>query len=310
MGIYGQDWASYQSATPDTSGLAFFFTKVTEGLGYVNPLWPSQYAHGLAAGLVPGKYHYPHMGNSVQAEGDRFLSVADIRPGDVACLDWEGYDPANSGVPKAQQAAYKDAWLRYVKSKLPNNRVGMYCNTDYWRNVDTSGFYGDFLWIATAGLPAGSPGITAPWLFHQYSDNPVDKDYCHLASAADLRAWASPSGGTDMPLTPADAQLVAETLLNTTVPNQFRKDAKGEPAQTPVNAFLTFGDHHFDVLSGQLAAVKAELDAVKAQLGTVAAPTLSDAQVKALAAQLAPVLIPQLVQALGHALDGTPPAKP
>jgi hypothetical protein len=108
----------------------------------------------------------------------------------------------------------------------------------------------------------------------------------------------------------AIAKASAAAILAATVPNQFRKDATGKPANTPVNAFLTFGDHHFDVLSGQLTAVKTELDAVKAQLGTVAAPTLSDAQVKALAAQLAPVLIPQLVQALGHALDGTPPAKP
>lgn len=215
MGIYGEDWASYQSATPSTAGLSFFFTKVTEGLGYENPLWRDQYNHGVAAGLVPGKYHYPHMGNSVQAEGDRFLSLADVRAGDMVALDWEGYDSANQGVPKSQQAAYKDAWLHYVKGKLPHVPVGMYCNTDYWRNVDTTGFFGDFLWIATAGLPAGSPGIQAPWLFHQYSAASVDHDYCHLASRDALRAWVTsfePAPKPPVPPTPKPT-LIGETVL-------------------------------------------------------------------------------------------------
>jgi hypothetical protein len=42
-----------------------------------------------------------------------------------------------------------------VKSRLPNNRVGVYANVDYWRNVDRSGYCGDFLWIATAGRKRG-----------------------------------------------------------------------------------------------------------------------------------------------------------
>lgn len=190
MGIYGQDWASYQSTTPDTTGLAFAFVKITEGLGYVNPKWPAQRSHAKANGLVWGGYHYPHMGNSVQAEGDYFLGQVNWQPGDLICLDWEGYDAANQGVPKSQQAAYKDAWLRYVKRRQPYSPVGMYCNVDYWRNVDTSSYFGDFLWIATAGRFAGDPGIQAPWLFHQYSDSGVDHDYCHLPSAQALRDWS------------------------------------------------------------------------------------------------------------------------
>lgn len=191
MGIYGQDWASYQSAQPDTSGLSFAFVKVTEGLNYINPEWVSQRDHAKANGLVWGGYHYPHMTNSPQAEADRLLAQVAWQPGDLICLDWEGYDPANSGVSKADQAAYKDAWLRYVKAKMPHNPVGMYANVDYWRNVDTSGYYADFLWIATAGRAAGDPGIQAPWLFHQYTDTPVDSDYCHLGSTDELRAWAA-----------------------------------------------------------------------------------------------------------------------
>ncbi len=226
MGIYGQDWASYQAAQPDTSSLAFVFTKITEGTGYINPRWVSQRDHAKANGLVWGGYHYPHMANSPQAEADYFLGQVAWQPGDLIVLDWEGYDQANQGVSRAAQFAYKEAWLRYVKAKMPNNPVGMYCNVDYWKNVDKSGFYGDFLWIATAGRAAGDPGIQANWMFHQYSDQPVDSDYCHLGSVDELRSWAlSFASGTapntpaphipeaDMPLTPDDADLVARRVV-------------------------------------------------------------------------------------------------
>lgn len=192
MGSYGQDWASYQSSVPDTSGLAFAFVKVTEGSGpggYVNPKWQDQRDHAKANGLVWGAYHYPHMANDPQVEADYFLSKVSWQPGDLVVLDWEGYDTANRGVSAARQVAYKEAWLRHVKAALPHNPVGMYCNVDYWQRVDTTGYRGDFLWIATAGSPAGQPGIKAQWMFHQYSAAGVDRDYCPL-SAGELRAWA------------------------------------------------------------------------------------------------------------------------
>ncbi|MCA6091403.1 glycoside hydrolase family 25 protein [Streptomyces sp. SCA3-4] len=191
MGIYGQDWASYQSSTPDTTGLSFAFVKITEGLSYINPKWVSQRDHAKAHGLVWGAYHYPHMANAPREEADYFLTQAAWKPGDVIVLDWEGYDPANRDVPRRTQAAYKEEWLRYVKRRMPYNPVGMYANLDYWRNVDTTSYYADFLWIATAGRVAGDPGIQANWLFHQYSESGgVDRDYCHLSSRTALRDWA------------------------------------------------------------------------------------------------------------------------
>ncbi|MEV6042485.1 glycoside hydrolase family 25 protein [Streptomyces xanthochromogenes] len=205
MGIYGQDWASYQSSTPDTSGLSFAFVKVTEGLSYINPSWVSQRDHAKANGLVWGGYHYPNMGNSVQAEANYFINQVNWRPGDIVILDWEGYDAANSRVAKSTQRAYKEAWLRYVKGRLPHNPVGLYANLDYWWNVDQDGYYADFLWIATAGRAAGSPGIQANWLFHQYGEsNGLDRDYCRLGSTSELRTWAlsfqpPPPQETDMP---------------------------------------------------------------------------------------------------------------
>jgi hypothetical protein len=196
MGIYGQDWASYQSAAPDTAGLSFAFIKVSEGLTYTNPEWGRQRDHARAAGLVVGYYHYPNMNNSAQTEAGHFLSIAQPAPGELLCLDWEGYDNANSGVSHGNQLAYKEAFLRHLKAAAPQRAVGMYCNIDYWHNVDTTGYVQDFLWIATEGRPAGQPGISANWLFHQYSAAGVDRDYCHLGSTGELHSWAQGFAGS------------------------------------------------------------------------------------------------------------------
>ncbi|MFJ2399867.1 glycoside hydrolase family 25 protein [Streptomyces xanthochromogenes] len=206
MGIYGQDWASYQSATPDTSGLSFTFIKITEGLGYTNPLWARQRDHAKANGLVVGFYHYPHIANDPVAEADFFLRQINLAPGDLLVLDWEWY---GQNVSNATARAYKTAWLARVKASAHGHRVGVYADRNNWLTVDADSNAGDFLWIADY-VPAGQPRIQADWLFHQYGSQPVDKDYCHLDAAA-LRAWAlgtQPQPEDDMPLTDADVQKI------------------------------------------------------------------------------------------------------
>jgi hypothetical protein len=212
MMIKGQDWAAYQSKNPDLTGLDFAFTKVTEGLSYVSPVWVAQRDWAKSHGLVWGAYHYPHMANDPVKEADYFLSQVNWKPGDIIVLDWEGYDPANKGVSQARQLAYRDAWLAYVKGKMPGYKVGMYCNTSYWVGIDKTSNCGDFLWIATGGKPAGQPGITYKWKFHQYStaDN-IDHDVADFASRAALAAWAKGTQENDMTISKADAKTLWQT---------------------------------------------------------------------------------------------------
>ena len=277
MGTYGQDWSSYQSATPDTSGLSFAFVKVTQGLSYTNPNWQPQRAHAASAGLVVGLYHYPDMANSAQSEADHFLAVAQPRAGEVVALDWEGYDAANLNVPKAQQAAFKNAWIAYVQGKLPQHQVGLYCNKDYWLNVDTTSDCGDFLWIATAGLPAGQPGIQHPWLFHQFSSSPVDQDYCSLADAQALKQWSLaktlPSTTTpppEEPVTPADAELFVNTLMQHVLPDAGITNADGSQATRTIADFFEYLDLHNRNLASQISSLSAQVTALSAAVAALA----------------------------------------
>lgn len=190
--LKGIDVSSYQSINYSTSGLSFVGIKVTQGVTYVNPNWVGQRATARKAGLVPIFYHYPNISNSPAAEADHFLAQVKLEPGDVLCLDWEWY---GQNVTNTQARAYKTAWLAYVKAKTPSHRVILYCDRSVWTGVDTDSNAGDGLWIADY-VTAGQPRIKAKWLFHQYSDQPMDQDVANFATAADLKAWAGAGGGS------------------------------------------------------------------------------------------------------------------
>jgi len=275
-GIYGQDWASYQGSVPSASGLAFVFLKVTEGLTYESPVWKSQKADAVSHGAVVGYYHYPHMHNSAHTEVDFFLSKVKPAIGEMVVLDWEGYDANNTSVPKSEQLAYKESYLTYMKLRVPNNPVGMYCNTDYWYNVDTTGHAGDFLWIATSGLPAGQPGIKAVWTFHQYGAAGVDKDYGNFSSQAALKAWIAsfnktiPTPPEDI-VTPQDkkdiidgvlAQLPAAIWNYSLTRRDDNWNATADKPNLQAHWFVEGLDIDFRAVQGKLAEVEAKVEAL------------------------------------------------
>lgn len=208
MGIYGQDWSSYQGVNRSADGLAFVFLKVTEGLTYENPVWKQQYKEVISAGAVAGFYHYPHMHNNPDAEVNYFLSKVKPKTGEMVVLDWEGYDANNRNISPSEQLAYKEEYIRYMRSKCPDNPVGLYCNTDYWLRIDRASHAGDFLWIATANKPAGHPGIDYAWKFHQYSASGVDKDYGNFSDKSVLRAWVNGFSSTHTPTEPPHIKVV------------------------------------------------------------------------------------------------------
>lgn len=185
--LHGVDVSSHQTGWTPDDGDHFVFVKATEGRSYVNPAHDDQIAAGRAGGLVVGHYHWLTT-SPVEDQVDYFLANVELQPGDLVALDWEDSDYPS--------CAMKDQWLAAVKARIPEHRVGLYCNRDWWHNRDTTNTYGDFLWIAVYGEP--DPGIQADWRFWQYSDTPIDQNHGDFASVAELRAWA----GLDDPPTP------------------------------------------------------------------------------------------------------------
>ncbi|MFJ5266535.1 glycoside hydrolase family 25 protein [Streptomyces sp. NPDC088387] len=181
--LHGIDVSSYQTSSYDTDGLSFVFVKATEGRSYVNPKLSAQTKRGRDAGLVVGFYHFLWPGN-LTAQAEYFVSKAPDRPGDILAVDWE-----TTGSGTHASNAEKDTFIKKVKSLRPDNRVILYCNRNFWLNIDTTSYAGDGLWIADY-VGAGKPRIQAAWRFHQYTDNPLDKNVGDFASKAALRKWA------------------------------------------------------------------------------------------------------------------------
>ncbi|MGE9696655.1 GH25 family lysozyme [Streptomyces sp. CH6] len=189
--ITGQDWASYQPASPSTSGLSFAIIKATEGTSYTNPRMNGQAATARAAGLVVGFYHFLLPGN-VQAQAEYFVKQAVSVEYDLLVCDWES---STHGSPTC---AEKDQFLKAVqKLRGSNHRVLLYCNRDFWTNRDTTSFAADGLWIAEYNGSPGKPSIKAPWVIHQYTSTPVDTNVGNWASRAELRAWARKGAADD-----------------------------------------------------------------------------------------------------------------
>jgi GH25 family lysozyme M1 (1,4-beta-N-acetylmuramidase) len=254
VAIYGVDVSNYQPinfalTTPgDGKRVDFAIIKITEGTGYVNPKWTGQRQWARDHNLSVGFYHFARPGSMIE-QAEFFLGQVILQPGDHLWFDWE-----DSGISNAQ----KDAWISYVQGRSPGHRVGLYCNTSFWKTRDTTSFAGDGLWIATGDIPAGAPPITSPWLIHQYSTaGGYDHDVAQFATRADMITWAN--GDDDMAFTPEDkAWLKAEirTAIKELVYSQvWDQDKMIPPAGQETDANPTWKPQSLVRYSGEQAAV-------------------------------------------------------
>ncbi|MFD8573128.1 glycoside hydrolase family 25 protein [Streptomyces sp. NPDC057694] len=182
--LHGIDVSSYQS-TFDTDGQSFVFIKATEGRSYVNPRLTSQTKLARDGECTVGFYHFLWPGN-IAAQAAYFVGKAPEKAGDLLAVDWE-----TTGDGTRASNADKDHFIREVKRLRPNHRVLLYCNRDFWLNVDTTSYAGDGLWIADY-VTAGKPRIKAKWTIHQYTSSPHDKNVAAFTSESTLRDWATP----------------------------------------------------------------------------------------------------------------------
>ncbi|UIX30622.1 glycoside hydrolase family 25 protein [Streptomyces sp. GQFP] len=182
--LRGIDVSAYQSDTYDTDGLSFVFIKATEGRSYINPKLTAQTKRARDGGCVVGFYHFLWPGN-LTAQAEYFVAQAPERGNaDILAVDWE-----TTGDGTHASNAEKDTFIRKVKELRPDCRVVLYCNRNFWLNIDTTSYAGDGLWIADY-VTAGEPRIQAKWLFHQYTDDPVDTNVGDFATKKALQEWA------------------------------------------------------------------------------------------------------------------------
>lgn len=290
VAIYGTDVSMYQPINfaldlPGTSvhPVEFAIIKVTEGASWTSGRWSAQRQWSYDHDLSTGFYHFARPGDMI-AQADRFLAtIGPLKSGDHLWFDWE-----DAGVSNAQ----KDAWISYVQGRAPGHRVGLYCNTSFWLNRDTTGFAGDGLWIATGDIPAGSPPIQSNWLIHQYSTaGNYDHDLAQFASKADMITWAE--GTEDVALTDADKTWIKNTIVAAIKAESYaatiNKDAVRSPDDSPANptwATASYLREGYLRLLEILAAEKSAVSAVAAVLAQAETNGASLTEIKTVLASL------------------------
>jgi GH25 family lysozyme M1 (1,4-beta-N-acetylmuramidase) len=193
-----QDWKALAR-----NGLTFAFAKATEGEHTKDSRFATHIGGIIAAGLVPGAYHFGWPNQNAATEAANYIATvkSHARRGFVHVLDLERRsDGANySGRTAAQIRAYASAWITAVSKAFPGQRVGVYTSADDIAAKHVPANSG-FLWYPA--YPSGemsyaeaekharpAPSGQHP-LFWQFTSTPIDRNLAYL-SPADLRTWAA-----------------------------------------------------------------------------------------------------------------------
>ncbi len=144
---YNVDWGSAHTS----GGADFGFVKATEGAGYTNPYFASDFAAMASVGMVRGAYHYAQPSTSALTQAQHFVAVAGTlgQPGDLPpVLDLE----ISGGLSPAALIAWTQTYVQAIK-QLTGRDVMIYTGPYFWQTAmaDTSVFSGYPLWIATYG---------------------------------------------------------------------------------------------------------------------------------------------------------------
>ena len=214
----GVDVASYQG-NPDwskvaASGIAFAFTKATEGTDYLNPTFARNWREIKSAGIKRGAYHFARPdANTAEAEALYFVQtvmVGGIEPGDMLALDLE----AGTG-PLGDWAVRFMRTVRQMTGVTPLLYSGAYFIRDHSIGAapDIERYQ---LWLAA--YQEALPPAPAPWdavTFWQHTDKMtvpgiaggVDGDR-FIGTAAELAAFGLPPGVGTGPSSTSDEDTI------------------------------------------------------------------------------------------------------
>ena len=212
---------------------SFVFIKATEGGGYTNPAFASDFAAAGQNGLARGAYHFARPSGGTQAE----ISVNAVAeasqfghavgtlagPGNLPpVLDLEDAGTLNSD----QLSLWTHIWLDQA-TKLTGRTPILYTNPGFWKqSMGNSGSFTSYpLWLAHYKVP--TPELVGGWktfAFWQFTDSAriagasssLDMSLFN-GSAADLAAMTvSPAAAAASAAAAAAASAAAATMAATT----------------------------------------------------------------------------------------------
>jgi lysozyme len=179
----GIDVSAFQPVltSADLNGLAFCFTKATDGPSETDPNFTLNWRVMKSAGIHRGAYHELRPG-AAGPQAEHFLAVvkdAGLEPGDMLAVVASDY----GGVTDAEVKT----WCDQVQAASRTSPVLIYSDLSVARTLTSCTGYA--LWVAWPSSTA--PSSVTPWKtwkFWQWSETDLDRD-AYNGTAAELQAW-------------------------------------------------------------------------------------------------------------------------
>jgi GH25 family lysozyme M1 (1,4-beta-N-acetylmuramidase) len=214
--ISGHDHRNFQMGwrTEVAAGSQFVYIKATEGTGYVNPHFATDYADAKAAKRYVGAYVYarPDLGDAV-GQAEHFLAHAGFTRDEQTLVPFVDLEwPYRAGTDDCYnlKPAQMRAWIRDFIDRIEagiGRKVMIYTNT-YWWNPCTGNdaSYGDHP-LNIANYTGKNPRLPAGWrtfALWQYTAGDPTKPHSHdrdvvNGGMAGLQALAWPSPAEQRP---------------------------------------------------------------------------------------------------------------
>ena len=159
------NWTSVKNA-----GYEFAFIRISDGTGFHDPMFSTNWAGAQQAGLVRGIYQFFRPSEDVAAQADLVIAALGTpAPGDLPpVIDVE----ATGNLSPSGVAASVRAWVDRVKAGTGVDPI-VYTGKFFWRDQvgGPTSFAGNPLWIAQ--YTTLCPDLPAPWdtwAFWQFTD--------------------------------------------------------------------------------------------------------------------------------------------
>ncbi len=207
------DWAAVAA-----DGVDFAFIRVSDGTGYLDEYFDTNWQQAKANGIRVGAYQFFRPNQDAAAQAQLLLDeMGPLGPGDLPpVIDVE----VTGGLGPAAVADAVQTWLDVVEGQLGVKPL-IYTSPGFWNGSVASNAFGAYpLWVAHWGVECPTlPSGWTDWVFHQSSESgnvggisPVDEDWFN-GTLADLDAFAVGmpvcgdqmcSGGEDTATCPED----------------------------------------------------------------------------------------------------------
>lgn len=169
------------SKTFSSGKINFGFVKATEGTGYVNPNFRTDFIDFVQHDRAVGSYHYARPSSSTEdarRQARLYMSVTGVASG-VKTFDPVLDIEQSDGTSTEDLQKWVEAFVDEIKEKSGRDTI-IYTYPSFWRNEmgNTNMFNNLPLWIASYNgdtSPGDLPGEWNKWLFWQYtSEGRVD----------------------------------------------------------------------------------------------------------------------------------------